>query len=59
MLVIYQFKLYRFTKILPESVMVGFLNGIGILIIVSQVRGKPISADGRQRGGSGARPVHG
>jgi SulP family sulfate permease len=37
MLIIYAFRLYRFTKIIPESVMVGFLNGIGILIVVSQI----------------------
>lgn len=37
MLCVYAFKLYRFTKVMPESVMVGFLNGIGVLIVVSQV----------------------
>lgn len=37
MLGVYAFGLYRFTKIIPESVMVGFLNGIGILIALSQV----------------------
>jgi SulP family sulfate permease len=29
--------IYRLTKIIPESVMIGFLNGIGILIVISQI----------------------
>lgn len=37
MLLIWYTKFYRFTKLIPESVLVGFLNGLGLLIILSQV----------------------
>jgi len=37
MLLIWATKFYRYTKLIPESVLVGFLNGLGLLIILSQV----------------------